>query len=63
MNIDNLVDVASSYIILNFCDTFSRYNRILMWEEDHSKTTFITDEGMFYYKVMPFGLKNARATY
>ena len=31
--------------------------------EDMEKTTFITLWGTFYYKVMPFGLKNARATY
>ena len=27
------------------------------------KTTFVTQYGTFYYKVMPFGLKNACATY
>jgi hypothetical protein len=31
--------------------------------EDHDKTSFITDLGVFCYNVMPFGLKNARATY
>ncbi|RDX97691.1 Retrovirus-related Pol polyprotein, partial [Mucuna pruriens] len=30
---------------------------------DEEKTTFITDEGAFCYKVMPFDLKNAGATY
>ncbi|RDX91780.1 Retrovirus-related Pol polyprotein, partial [Mucuna pruriens] len=44
-------------------DGFSGYNQILMVEEDREKTTFITFWGTFYYKVMPFGLKNARATY
>ncbi|PKI37110.1 hypothetical protein CRG98_042499, partial [Punica granatum] len=36
---------------------------VLMPEEDKVKTTFITMWGTFCYKVMPFGLKNARATY
>lgn len=27
------------------------------------RTTFSTDKGVFYYKVMPFDLKNAGATY
>ena len=34
-----------------------------MAPEDMEKTTFLTIRGTFYYKVMPFGLKNARATY
>ncbi|PKI50521.1 hypothetical protein CRG98_029075 [Punica granatum] len=34
-----------------------------MAEEDKVKTTFITMWDTFCYKVMPFGLKNARATY
>ena len=31
--------------------------------EDMEKTTFITEWGTYCYRVMPFGLKNARATY
>ena len=34
-----------------------------MAEEDKTKTTFITTWGTFCYKVMPFSLKNAEATY
>ena len=34
-----------------------------MTEEDQKKTTFITSQGLYCYKVMPFGLKNVRATY
>ncbi|GJU73048.1 reverse transcriptase domain-containing protein [Tanacetum coccineum] len=34
-----------------------------MAEEDEEKTTFITSQGVFCYSKMPFGLKNARATY
>jgi hypothetical protein len=32
-------------------------------KEDEEKTAFITPYGMFYYQVMPFGLKNVGATY
>ena len=44
-------------------DAFSGYNQIQMTEGDQEKTAFITSRGPFCYKVMPFGLKNAGATY
>ena len=44
-------------------DGFSGYNQIKMAPEDMKKTTFVTQWGTFYYKVMPFGLKNAGVTY
>ena len=34
-----------------------------MDEADQEKTSFVTSQGLFYYKVMSFGLKNAGATY
>ena len=33
-----------------------------MDEVDQEKTSFITSQDLFCYKVMPFGLKNAGAT-
>ena len=44
-------------------DAFSRYNQIKLAKEDQEKTTFITSQGLYCYKVMPFGLKNVGATY
>src|SRR4051812_5239468 len=49
--------------MLSFMDAFSRYNQIMMAEEDKEKTAFITDSGTYCYKVRPFGLKNAGASY
>ena len=49
--------------LLSFMDSFSRYNQIRLDEADQEKTSFVTSQGLFYYKVMPFGLKNIRATY
>ena len=44
-------------------DGFSEYNQIRMASEDRKKTVFVTMWEIFCYKVMPFGLKNAGATY
>ena len=44
-------------------DAFSGYNQIRMDEADQEKTPFVTSQGLFCYKVMPVGLKNAGATY
>ena len=44
-------------------DAFSSYNQIKMNETNQEKTSFIISQGLFCYKAMPFGLKNAGATY
>ena len=44
-------------------NAFSSYNQIMMDKEDQEKTTFITSQGLYYYKVIPFRLKNAGAMY
>ncbi|XP_050890237.1 uncharacterized protein LOC127095610, partial [Lathyrus oleraceus] len=62
-HIDTLVDNTAKFAVFSFMDGFSGYNQIKMDPEDMEKTTFITPWGTFCYKVMPFGLKNAGATY
>ena len=62
-NIDMLVDSTASYKVKSFVDGFAGYNQIRMAEEDQHKTAFTTPWGTFCYTVMPFGLKNAGATY
>jgi len=62
-SIDALVDSASGCKVLSFLDAFSGYNQIKMHPRDESKTAFMTETCSYYYKVMPFGLKNAGATY
>ena len=61
--IDQLVDSTAGHKLLTFMDAFSGYNQIVLDESDQEKTSFITSKGLFCYKVMPFRLKNAGATY
>ena len=61
--IDTLIDSTVRNQLLIFMDALSGYNQIKMEEADQEKTSFVTSQGLFCYKVMPFGLKNAEATY
>ena len=61
--IDQLVDSTAGHKLLSFIDAFSGYNQIKMDEADQEKTSFVTNQGLFCYEVMPFGLKKAGATY
>ncbi|CAJ2646545.1 unnamed protein product [Trifolium pratense] len=61
--IDRLVDNSSGFKLLSFMDAYSGYNQIPMAVADREKTAFMTESGNYYYNVMPFGLKNAGATY
>ncbi|XP_055812085.1 uncharacterized protein LOC129882003 [Solanum dulcamara] len=62
-NIHILIDNCAKHELQSFVDCFAGYHQILMDEEDADKTTFITPWGVYCYRVMPFGLKNAGATY
>ena len=62
-HIDTLMDNTTKNFLFSFMDGFFEYNQIRMALEDHGKTIFVTIWGTFCYKVMPFGLKNAGATY
>ncbi|XP_052177535.1 uncharacterized protein LOC127791591 [Diospyros lotus] len=61
--IDQLVDATARHQLLSFMDAYSGYNQIPMNPNEEEHTSFITDRGLYCYKVMPFGLKNAGATY
>ena len=62
-NMDLLIDTVAGSIMFSFMDGFSGYNQIRMAPKDVENTVFRTPMGNFYYTVMPFGLKNAGATY
>ena len=61
--IDLIMDATAGHELLSFIDAFSGYNQISMDHNDQEKTSFVTGQGNYCYRVMPFGLKNAGATY
>jgi hypothetical protein len=61
--IDQIIDSTAGCARLSFLDAYSGYNQIKLKKEDKEKTSFITPYVVFCYQVMPFGLKNAGATY
>jgi hypothetical protein len=60
---DQVVDLTAGCELLSFLDAYSDYHQIPLSKADQSTTTFISPFGCFCYVKMPFGLKNARATY
>nr|GEW43276.1 reverse transcriptase domain-containing protein [Tanacetum cinerariifolium] len=46
-----------------FLDAYKSYHQIQLAEPDEEKTAFHTRQGVYCYTKMPFGLKNAGATY
>jgi hypothetical protein len=61
--IDQIVDSTSGCEILSFLDAYSGYHQIAMKESDQLATSLITPFNTYCYVTMPFGLKNAGATY
>ena len=61
--IDLIIDATADHELVSFMDAFSGYNQISMDPDDQEKTSFVTGQGTYCYRVMPFGLKNAGATY
>ena len=49
--------------LLSFMYAYSDYNQIKMHPSDEDKIAFTTSQGIYRYKVMPFGLKNVGATF
>eukprot|EP00253_Pinus_taeda_P005544 PITA_05544 len=61
--IDQVLDTLAGKKFFSFLDGFSRYNQIHIAPEDQDKTTFTCPWGTFSYRVLPFGLCNAPATF
>lgn len=61
--INQLVNASCCNAFLSFTDENSGYHQVMMSKKDKQKRAFVTSRGVFNYKVMSFGLKNAGATF
>ena len=61
--IDQILDGCAGSEVFSFMDGFYGYNQIQIKLDDQLKTVFICPWGTFAYQKMPFGLKNAGATF
>ncbi|KAK4383525.1 Retrovirus-related Pol polyprotein from transposon [Sesamum angolense] len=61
--IELLVDSTMGFALFSMMNAYQGYHQIFTVVEDRDKTSFIIENGINCYDVMPFGLKNASATY
>ena len=61
--IDDTLDMLAGRQWFSTLDLASRYRQVSLSQEARIKTAFATHSGLFQYKVMPFGLCNAPATF
>ncbi|XP_057803500.1 uncharacterized protein LOC131018810 [Salvia miltiorrhiza] len=61
--IDQLVDSTSGCALLFMMDAYQGYHQVKMNKGDIAKTAFAVGCGVYGWRSMPFGLKNAGATY
>jgi hypothetical protein len=62
-HIDHVINSTAGCDLLSFLNAYSGYHQIPLYQPDQIKTSFITPYGAYCYVTMPFGLKNAGATY
>ncbi|GJX88251.1 hypothetical protein Tco_0340265 [Tanacetum coccineum] len=61
--INGKIESVVGFPLKCFLYAYKGYHQVQMAEEDEEKITFYTSQGIYCYTKMPFGLKNAGATY
>ncbi|GKG31238.1 hypothetical protein Tco_0423726, partial [Tanacetum coccineum] len=61
--IDSKIESVMGFPLKCFLDAYKGYHQVQMAEADEEKTAYYTDQGTYCYTKIPFGLKNAGATY
>src|SRR5207249_600796 len=61
--IDDTLDKLSNAKYFSALDLMSGYYQLAVDDRDREKTAFITHDGLYQYKVLPFGLCNAPPTF
>ncbi|KAL5516720.1 hypothetical protein EMCRGX_G002126 [Ephydatia muelleri] len=61
--VDDTLDTLGGSKFFTTLDLASGYWQVEVATEDRPKTAFVTPEGLFQFKIMPFGLCNAPATF
>ncbi|GKV48032.1 hypothetical protein SLEP1_g54871 [Rubroshorea leprosula] len=62
-NVEKLVERAAGHEWMSFLDASSGYHQVQLQLNDQEKNAFYAGDAIYCYVMMPFGLKNAGATY
>ena len=60
---DHVIERVAGKAAYSFLDGFCGYNQVSIDPKDQHKTAFAIEWGIFAYRVMPFDLTNAPATF